>query len=580
LLSLSGDDLPGGRIAPPAHTIETAQRKRNRNVPMSTRTTLALLLAVCATSAAGPATRPADMANYVGYHGPDGTQVYPGSNPPIQWDGQSGKNILWQTPLPYLGYGGPIVVRGRVFAVSEPGFRHDFPVLTCLDADTGKILWERQVNHLPVAIPDDAQRAKVAQVWHDHVAWRREFLQLRRELNAATGPDRAAVEARMKAKGMFVEDRRSPAPDNASPLSHWRLGKEHPEISKAGLFFDAWRTGFGGWYPGATFPTPCTDGQFIYIATAWRSYACYDPDGNLRWLKWFASTGKGDHSDGCGNNRSPLIWKDLFIADNNAFVRALDRRTGQLVWEVSRTALGIGQHEVGSPVLFRAGGADLLWCNGPVVIRLPDGKPFKVEGWRSTGMMVVADTDQPDTLYLTGGGEHGGWVDKGHGENPPPAAIRIAFDGQSVRAAVLWTGVNGAAMGSNCGTLAYHAGKVYFWSRGGLILDARTGKLVAGTPGKGAAQRAAPNTTQIYAIAAGRIYGLGAGEHGSEKRKDDQGAKVLAEVYSLDGKKLAENALWGPKLEGAFSRSRDAPFGAPPPRIRTSGITASGSCLG
>ena len=479
-------------------------------------------------------------AHGIGYHGTDGSQVYPSSNPPVEWDGATGKNVLWQTPLPHLGYGGPIVVRDRVFAVSEPGFESDFPVLTCVDANTGKVLWQREVNHLAVAVPDAAAREQVARTWHDHVAWRREYLQLRSELAMAS--NKPPIEATMKAKGM-VSDNPKKAPPGAIPPK---------EVTHAGLFWDAWRTGFGGWYPGVTFATPCTDGEFVYVATAWRSYACFDMEGNQKWLQWFPSKGKNDHSDGCGNCRSPLVWNDLVIVDNNAFVRALDRTTGRLVWEVSREAVGVGQHEIASPVLFKVGGVDLIWCNGPVAIQLNDGKPFKVVGWKSPGMMVVANTDVPDILYLTGGGEHGGWEAKGTGTNPPPAAIQLAFDGDVLKATVLWTGVEGKPLGANCSTLAYHAGKVYFWNRTGIILDARTGKVLAGTPGKGG-KAAAPNTTQIYAIAGDRIYGLGAGEHGSEKRRDSAGAKVLAQVFTLDGGKLAENALYGPKLEGAFA---------------------------
>jgi len=504
-----------------------------------------LLFALAGLSGAG--------SNYIGYHGPNGTQVYPNSNPPVEWDGKTGTNILWQTPLPYVSYGGLIAVKNRVFLMSEFGYQSDFPELVCMDATTGKRLWKREINHLALAVQDAAERQKVATVWHDHLAWRREYMTLKAELaGAADEAARAVVTETMKTKGMWTADKKA-TPEKASPLSHWRMGKEHPEIGKAGLFFDAWRGSYGGWWPGATFATPCSDGEFVYIATAWRQYACFDFNGNQKWLQWFPQGGgrpgkSADYGDGCGGSRSPLLWGDLFIADTFGWVRALDRKTGKVVWEVSRDALGIGQHEITSPVVMTIGGVDVLWCNGPLAIRLPEGKPLKVENWPNSGMMAVLNTDERDTLFLTGGGEHGAWADKGHGTNPPPAAVKFMIEGDALKPTVLWSGIDGKGLPSNCATLAYDAGKVYYCNRGVQVLDAKTGKVLSG-----AAKKAAAATGSIYAIANGRIYGTGAGgEHGCEKRKDDLEAKVSMDVFSLDGKQLAVNALYGPKLEGEF----------------------------
>lgn len=98
--------------------------------------------------------------HYIGYHGPDGTQVYPNCKPPVEFGGKEKKNILWETPLPFVGCGGPLVVGGRVFVMSEHGVAHGFPELLCLDADTGKILWRREINHLEIAIPVARRRAQ------------------------------------------------------------------------------------------------------------------------------------------------------------------------------------------------------------------------------------------------------------------------------------------------------------------------------------------------------------------------------------------------------------------------------------
>jgi hypothetical protein len=102
---------------------------------------------------------------------------------------------------------------------------------------------------------------------------------------------------------------------------------------------------------------------------------------------------------------------------------------------------------------------------------------------------------------------------------------------------------------SNCATLAYDAGKVFYCNRGGRILDAKTGKVLAGADKK----PATPPTGSMYAIAGGRIYGTGTGgEHGCKKNTNDAPAELVMEVYDLNGQKLASNMLYGPALEGEF----------------------------
>ncbi len=84
--------------------------------------------------------------------------------PPLEWNGESGKNILWKTPIPGLGYSSPVIWGDRIFLTSAvataggnaavklglygdigsvPGEgKQDFNVY-CLDRKTGKILWTR-----------------------------------------------------------------------------------------------------------------------------------------------------------------------------------------------------------------------------------------------------------------------------------------------------------------------------------------------------------------------------------------------------------------------------------------------------
>src|SRR5580704_5459245 len=96
------------------------------------------------------------------FRGPSASGVAAGS-PPVECNGESGKNILWKAEIPGLGHSSPIIWGDRVFitsAVPEAGesalkvglYGDIKPVegegpqkfnLYCLDRKTGKILWER-----------------------------------------------------------------------------------------------------------------------------------------------------------------------------------------------------------------------------------------------------------------------------------------------------------------------------------------------------------------------------------------------------------------------------------------------------
>src|SRR5579883_216925 len=84
-------------------------------------------------------------------------------NPPLEWSGESGKNILWKTEIPGLGHSSPIGWGDKIFltsAVPESGnatlkvglYGDITPVkdegaqkfnVYCIDRKTGKILWKR-----------------------------------------------------------------------------------------------------------------------------------------------------------------------------------------------------------------------------------------------------------------------------------------------------------------------------------------------------------------------------------------------------------------------------------------------------
>jgi outer membrane protein assembly factor BamB len=101
-------------------------------------------------------------ANWPQFRGPAAGGVASG-NPPVEWNGESGKNIAWKTEIPGLGHSSPIVWGDKIFITSavpesgeaqlKTGLYGDIqPVkgegaqkfnLYCIDRKSGKILWER-----------------------------------------------------------------------------------------------------------------------------------------------------------------------------------------------------------------------------------------------------------------------------------------------------------------------------------------------------------------------------------------------------------------------------------------------------
>jgi len=101
-------------------------------------------------------------SNWPQFRGEGASGVGTGS-PPVEWDGESGKNILWKAEIPGLGHSSPIIWGDRIFVTSavpesgesalKVGLYGDIkPVegegpqkfnLYCLDRKTGKLLWER-----------------------------------------------------------------------------------------------------------------------------------------------------------------------------------------------------------------------------------------------------------------------------------------------------------------------------------------------------------------------------------------------------------------------------------------------------
>lgn len=75
------------------------------------------------------------------FRGNDANSVASGETLPTEL---SGSSIAWKTALPGKGLSGPIIVGDKVFLSSSSGYDDDRLHILCLEAASGKLVWERQ----------------------------------------------------------------------------------------------------------------------------------------------------------------------------------------------------------------------------------------------------------------------------------------------------------------------------------------------------------------------------------------------------------------------------------------------------
>jgi outer membrane protein assembly factor BamB len=79
------------------------------------------------------------------FRGPTGQGHYTGKRLPIEWS--TTKNVVWKQSIPGSGWSSPIVQDGRVFLTSAmpvKGSKDLSLQALCLDAETGKLLWQTE----------------------------------------------------------------------------------------------------------------------------------------------------------------------------------------------------------------------------------------------------------------------------------------------------------------------------------------------------------------------------------------------------------------------------------------------------
>lgn len=472
-----------------------------------------------------------------GYRGPGGTAIVDGK-PPVSADLATGTNVAWTTAMPNWGYSLPVICQERVFVVSEGGWpaEQDFPLLQILDAATGTETARLTLDHLPHTSLPPADQEAARKAWATVMADFRTNYQIFHRYITGDEAAKQATVAEWKALGRAYGGWKGGGYGQLRSLKPKCDQAAAKLAATAGLTQATWQHGCGMGLScfGQTFPSPVSDGEAVYIATAFGSFFAVDPTGKLRWGAYLP----GKPGEYCRNGRSPLIHGDLLISDAGAVVRGIDRGTGELRWSHP-----VDEETWMSPLVITVGGKDVLLCFNRRAFLLPQGTPLNVAytGDFGAGGSIVKH-DERDVAFFTGGGEHGGWANKGTAPIMPPSAVRFRLDGDTLQGEVLWSGIDGAPLREHIGLL-YHGGVLYHTGTGSGY-EALTGKRVLGSGDR--KKSVLPPTKHLLFLADDRIYGLAVagGKEGSP------GQNATLACCDLAGKKLGETVFACAKPEG------------------------------
>ena len=67
-------------------------------------------------------------------------------NIPVDWDGASGKNVIWKVQLSKPGNNSPVIWKDKLYLA---GADNQGRMIYCLDRNSGNILWQKEVKDIP-----------------------------------------------------------------------------------------------------------------------------------------------------------------------------------------------------------------------------------------------------------------------------------------------------------------------------------------------------------------------------------------------------------------------------------------------
>ena len=283
-----------------------------------------------------------------------------------QGDEFESHGIVWSTFTPAPGSSAPVIAGDRLFFTAERG------CICCASKTDGKLLWIHSVSYYDF-FTDEERKANP-------------------EVMAELAP--------------IVEHHKQL--DESDMVSPWKaptLEKDY-RWSVEGPLYKAtakvsktkYRDPATSWLSeaGMTVPTPVTDGKCVYALFATGIVACFDLDGNRKWIK-LLKTRQIEH----GYGTSPLLVDGKLVIYFEDFV-ILDAATGAVLVERPR----FGKAEFfGTGCILPAGNEKVFFTPTGELVRLPDGKTLTIEGKTMAlggGLVTSAVVDNGVCYNITG----------------------------------------------------------------------------------------------------------------------------------------------------------------------------------
>ncbi len=234
------------------------------------------------------------------------------------------ENILWSAPLPDRSNATPLLVGDRIFVMAEP------EQILCLDKRTGEQLWTRFLGRYQT-IPQDVRDASPA--------FKEKVEPLVAELAEAKGlKERLDLRKKIDAALVAIDKEKYALKWDGHMAGHFRIV---------------------GW----TTPSPCSDGKYIYAYCGNGVAACFDLDGNTRWIRR-ANTGMLFYSS------SPALIDDKFVLFAGGMnMVALDAATGEVAWTQPAVDKGVA-----ALIPARINGVGVIISQKGDIVRASDGK--------------------------------------------------------------------------------------------------------------------------------------------------------------------------------------------------------------
>jgi outer membrane protein assembly factor BamB len=331
------------------------------------------------------------MANSPSFRGPFGNGVSSRKNIPADFDGASGKNILWKASIPLSGTNSPIIWGDKLFISGANAQKRE---IYCYDRNSGKLLWTVVADNIqgsPGASPKTTDDTGLAAP------------SLTTDGNYVFGIFGNGDIMATDLNGTSIWARNLGVPDNhyghASSLIVWKktLFVQFDTNKSKKLIGLNTSSGETRWETSRNVKISWSSpilaniaGKYQVILVADPLVAGYDPDSGKE--LWTCNCISGEVGP------SPAFGEGLvFTVNEYAKLAAINPVTAQIVWESDEYLSEVSSPVVSGGLLFEATSYGMLVCydakTGAKVWEHDSGKSYYSSPMVSEGKLFIFDTD-------------------------------------------------------------------------------------------------------------------------------------------------------------------------------------------